>query len=172
MRLVEASVDWKDAFLDYARESDDPRYAAALGDVVEYVQRILRQSQTETLPPGWVPGTQLWLEDDGRIVAVARLRFWLNADLEHEGGHIGYDVRPSLRRRGYGTRVLELTLVEARRRGIARVLLTTDEDNVGSIRVIERNGGGLVGAVTSRVTGKKVLQYWIELAEESSGKDV
>jgi predicted acetyltransferase len=172
MRLVEASMEasmeWKDAFLDYARESDDPRYAAAFGDVGEYLKRIQRQSRAECLPPGWVPGTQFWLEDGGRIVAVARLRFWLNAELEHEGGHIGYDVRPSLRRHGHGTRVLALTLAEARRRGIARVLLTTDDDNVGSIKIIERNGGRLAGAVLSRITGKKLRQYWIELAEAAS----
>jgi predicted acetyltransferase len=165
MRLVEASLDWKDEFLDYARESDDPRYAAAFGDVEEYVRRIQRQSRAEGLPPGWVPGTQLWLEHDARIVAVARLRFRLNADLERKGGHIGYDVRPSLRGRGYGTRVLALTLVEARRRGIARVLLTTHDDNVGSIKVIERNGGKFTPSVSSRVAGKRILHYWIELGE-------
>jgi predicted acetyltransferase len=165
MQLVEASLGWKDAFLDYARESDRPRYAAALGDVAEYVRRIQHQTRAEGLPAGRVPGIELWLEDDGRIVAVAHLRFWLNADLEHEGGHIGYDVRPSLRRRGYGTRLLALALIEARRRGISRALLTTDDDNVGSIRIIERNGGRLAGCVTSRITGKPIRQYWIELAE-------
>ena len=59
----------------------------------------------------------------------------------HEGGHIGYDVRPSERGKGCGTRLLRLTLQKARELGLDDVLITADEANAASWKVIERNGG-------------------------------
>jgi predicted acetyltransferase len=140
----------------------DHRYDLALRDFAAYLRRVHDGRRGEGLAPGRVPGTELWLEDVGSIVACARLRFWLTPDLENEGGHIGYDVRPSMRRRGYGTALLGLVLVEARARGIQRVRITCDADNVGSIKVIERNGGKYASSGISPETGASVRQYWIE----------
>jgi predicted acetyltransferase len=67
-----------------------------------------------------------------------------------------------MRRRGYGTALLRLALIEARARGIRRVRVTCDDDNLGSIKVIERNGGALDGRGVSKETGRTVRQYWIE----------
>ncbi|HLL72624.1 MAG TPA: GNAT family N-acetyltransferase [Pyrinomonadaceae bacterium] len=94
---------------------------------------------------------------------TARLRHQLTPALEHEGGHIGYDIRPSARRRGFGTLILALTLERARILGLARALLTCDTDNTASARIIERNGGALAARVVSNRTGKLISQYWIEL---------
>jgi predicted acetyltransferase len=166
MRLLDPSPLCKSAFLDMARECDSAgefRYALALRDFEAYLRRIDEGRRTEGLPEGRVPGTEFWLEDRGLIVACARLRFWLTADLENEGGHIGYDVRPSMRRQGYGTALLGLVLLEARARGILRARLTCDADNIGSIKVIERNGGKDAGTGISKESGKSVRQYWIEL---------
>jgi len=91
------------------------------------------------------------------------LRHQLTPALEHEGGHIGYDIRPSARRRGFGTLILALTLERARILGLARALLTCDTDNTASARIIERNGGALAARVVSNRTGKLISQYWIEL---------
>jgi predicted acetyltransferase len=145
---------------EYAGAGDD-RYALPLRDFDAYLRRIEMNRHGEDLPEGWVPSAEFWLEDHGRIVACARLRFSLTPDLEHEGGHIGYDVRPSMRRRGYGTVLLRLALAEARAIGIERVRITCDADNVGSITVIERNGGTLAGSAVSKRTGRVVWQYWI-----------
>jgi predicted acetyltransferase len=81
--------------------------------------------------------------------------------LAEEGGHIGYDVRPSERRKGYGTHLLRLTLAEARRIGLTRVLVTADEANVPSWRIIEKNGGEYEPEV---VRGKlaALRRYWID----------
>lgn len=165
MRLVMPSAQWQSAFLEMARECEsagDQRYVLALGDFDAYLRKIETGRRGEGLPDGWVPGAEFWLEDDGTIVGCVRLRFGLTPDLEHEGGHVGYDVRPSMRRRGYGTALLRLALIEARARGIRRVRVTCDDDNLGSIKVIERNGGALEGRGVSKETGKTVRQYWIE----------
>jgi predicted acetyltransferase len=166
MTLLDPSPLCKSAFLDMARECDaagEFRYALALRDFDAYLHRIDESRRADGLTEGWVPGTEFWLEDRGLIVACARLRLWLTADLENEGGHIGYDVRPSLRRQGYGTALLGLVLLEARSRGIPRARLTCDADNIGSIKVIERNGGKYAGSGISKESGKPVRQYWVEL---------
>jgi len=147
--------DW----LDHGND----RYRLALEDFDAYLARVHRFGDAAQVPLGWVPGTEFWLEDDvGEIVACVRLRFWLTPSLEVEGGHIGYDVRPSSRGRGFGTAALGLVLPEARRRGLERVRLTVDSDNLPSIKIIERNGGVLSGEAISRRTGRPIKQYWID----------
>ncbi|MEE8304450.1 MAG: GNAT family N-acetyltransferase [Candidatus Tectomicrobia bacterium] len=163
MQLVEPAEQWRAAFLDMASEcsaAGDHRYDLVLHDFGAYLRRIAEGRRTEDLPPGRVPGTEFWLEEAGRIVACVRLRFWLTP--EREGGHVGYDVRPSMRRRGYGTAVLRLALPLVRQHGIQRVCITCDADNIGSRKIIERNGGVLAGEEISPDSGKLVWQYWID----------
>lgn len=166
MKLIEANVIYRDAFLDMAREyvkSKNPReskYTKALSDFMGYIEKIERYKDIKNLPEGRAPGMEFWLLDDfGRILGTSRLRFYLVPQLENEGGHIGYDVRPSERNLGYGTEILRLTLEKAKARNITPILVTCDEDNVASIRVIEKNGGRLVGNAISEITGKSVLHY-------------
>jgi len=101
------------------------------------------------------------LVDDDAAVGCLRLRARLTPALTDEGGHVGYDVRPSLRRRGYGTRLLQLGLAEAHARGIRPVLITCDADNLGSIAVIERNGGVLSDEALSPRSGKLMRRFWV-----------
>ena len=165
MRLVMPSAQWESAFLEMTRECEsagEHRYALALRDFDAYLRKVESGRRGEGLPAGWVPSAEFWLEQDGKIVGCVRLRLGLTPDLEDDGGHVGYDVRPSMRRRGYGTALLRLVLIEARALGIGRARVTCDDDNLGSIKVIERNGGALAGRGVSKDTGKTVRQYWIE----------
>lgn len=165
MRLVSPSAQWRAAFQELARDCEragDPRYTLALRDFDAFLCRIDAARCSEQLPEGWVPWAEFWLEDAGQILGCVRVRSRLTADLEREGGHVGYDVRPSMRCRGYGTALLRLALIEARALGIARVRVTCDDDNAGSIKVIERNGGVLSGNSVSQATQKLVRQYWID----------
>jgi predicted acetyltransferase len=164
--LVEPSGKWECAFLEMAAEwsaSGETRYAAALSDFPGYLRKV-EDGRRDIQSADRVPGTEYWLEDGGKIVACVRLRFRLTAELEQEGGHIGYDVRPTMRRRGYGTHLLRLALPVLHGHGIRRVRITCDEDNIGSAKIIERNGGVLSGTGVSRESGKTVRQYWIELS--------
>lgn len=95
------------------------------------------------------------------FLSVSRLRHKLTKTLLKEGGHIGFDVPPSKRGNGYGTILLSLTLEKAKEKGINKVLLTCDKDNIASKRVIEKNGGILENIITSERTGKEVLRFWI-----------
>ena len=75
---------------------------------------------------------------------------------------MGYDVRPSMRQRGYGTAVLRLVLPLVRQHDIERVHITYDADNIGSIKIIECNGGVLDSEEISPNSGKLIRQYWID----------
>jgi predicted acetyltransferase len=77
------------------------------------------------------------------------------------GGHIGYCVRPAHRGQRYATEILRQGLIVARAEGIDRVLVTCDEDNVASARVIERSGGILEDIRADR-DGPAKRRYWID----------
>jgi predicted acetyltransferase len=102
---------------------------------------------------------------DGMRAALgtSRLRHYLNPALEDVGGHIGYAIRPDERGKGYGNRILALTLPRARALGLSRVLVTCDTDNVRSGRVIMANGGILTSEGMSVQTGVRHSRYWIAL---------
>jgi predicted acetyltransferase len=79
------------------------------------------------------------------------------------GGHIGYVVVPEFRRQGYATTILRLALrIAYDSLGIQRVLVTCDDDNVGSIRTIENNGGVLEEVISGPDLDKPKRRYWID----------
>ena len=120
------------------------------------------------VPVDWVRGAQLCAQLDGALVGRASIRFELNDYLLERGGHIGYCVLPAWRRRGCATEILRQALVLARSEGVERVLVTCDDDNVGSARTIERCGGVLESIVpdasTSHTRGVApgIRRYWID----------
>jgi predicted acetyltransferase len=105
--------------------------------------------------------TPTWRGSSASGTAISSLLAGLTPDLEVEGGHIGYDVRPSSRRLGFGTTALRLALREASGIGLSRVRITVDADNLPSVKIIERNGGILSGQAISEKSGKPIKQYWL-----------
>jgi predicted acetyltransferase len=91
--------------------------------------------------PDQVPQTTLWWVRGDEFLGRLALRHRLNAKLRRHGGHIGYEVRPSARRRGHATAMLRAALPIAAALGIDPALLTCDPDNLASQRVIAVNGG-------------------------------
>jgi predicted acetyltransferase len=132
--------------------------------VEEYVQQCCDMPNPAKLESGFVPQTVFWaLDTDGRAVGMVRLRHCLNDKLRFHGGHIGYFIRRDQRGKGCAKEALRLALIELRKLGENRALLTVDPNNTPSIRVIERNGGRLENTVTDPETGQRYRRYWIEL---------
>jgi predicted acetyltransferase len=169
MRLVAASLEAPEGLEAFLIEVDKGEtgfggtdFSPASETLPTFLQRMVDRSQGRQLEPGWVPFTTYWLLDDGgAAVGISRVRHQLNDVLLYHGGHIGYYVKRSERGKGYGTTILALTLVEGRKLGIERFLLTVDRDNAPSIRVIEGNGAVLEDERVDRDTGRPFRRYWI-----------
>ena len=104
---------------------------------------MLRAFGVRIAPPedGYVPQTVLWWVAGGEWLGRVNIRHTLNRGLLRRGGNIGYEVRPSARRRGHATAMLAAALPVAAALGIREARIDCGVDNVGSRRVIEKNGG-------------------------------
>lgn len=100
-------------------------------------------SQGRNLPSGWVPCSMFWMIDGDDIVGIVNIRHQLNESLFERGGHIGYEIVPSERNKGYGKKILALSIIKAKEIGIHKILITSFEDNIASRKIIEANGGKL-----------------------------
>jgi predicted acetyltransferase len=167
--LSEPTPQYKESFLEGLREFH------AEGRLLQYdVQRVARdfegflrhlrnQQQPQTVQPGFVPHTDFWLIDGNEYIGLLTIRPELNDLLFKIGGNIGYQVRPSKRGQGYGKTILRLGLQKAQEMGLPRALVTCDENNIASQKVIEYNGGHFENAVEVEGSPVKKLRYWIDL---------
>jgi predicted acetyltransferase len=127
----------------------------------QYLSGVDRERRGIGLAEGRVPATMLFAVADDLIVGRVHIRHALTPALLRVGGHIGYAVRPAWRGRGFATEMLRQGLAVLRDLGVTRALVTCDDDNVGSIRTIERNGG-VLEEVFAPPGGALKRRYWIE----------
>ena len=174
--LVEPAAQLKESYVALVDE-----FVAAGEDLVPFclgfphddfealIARLSDHSRGLGVPEGFVANSTFWLVDDHLgVVGVSNVRHRLTAALAREGGHIGFGVRPSCRRRGFGSLILKLSLARARDLGISRALLTCDRDNTGSVRVIIGNGGVLDSEEFLTERHACVQRYWIETDAQSA----
>jgi len=164
--LVTPAREHKQAWEQYIKET------LSAGETYEREQTyraFLRQrkrfASEKTVPKDFVPDTLYFLMDGGedKILGRIAIRHRLNDHLlNNPGGHIGYAIAPSERRKGYATEQLRLALEICREMGISPVLITCHKENVASARVIQKNGGVLEDERVSK-EGKVFQRYWIEL---------
>ena len=152
--LVTPSERYRASFLAAEAEGEgrgvtDATFPALLAKIADHA--------AGRVPPGRVAETTLWLVDGDEYLGRIALRHTLTPELALVGGHVGYDVRPSRRRQGHATRMLRLAMPHLAALGIDPALITCDEDNIGSRRVIEACGGQL--ATDHVVPG--ALRYWL-----------
>ena len=170
LTLVKPSLAYREEYTAMVREftqtdeGDFTNFPLALEDFAAFVSELEDEAQGIGLPPGLVPQETFWLVKDGvHVVGEIRLRPHLTPPFEQHNGHIGYNIRPSERRKGYATCQLALMLEEVKRRSIPRVMLTVDGDNPASVRTIEKNGGKLEWRRFSNEKGEEISCYWIEV---------
>jgi len=149
LNLIAPTIQYRDSFLEglsALRDEGLEHYQhadieAIARDFEDYVNQQLRHA-TDPIPP-YVPSTELWAIVNDTYVGSVSIRHRLNIPLKILGGHIGYDVVPGHRRKGYASEMLRQAIPIARSLGIQEILITCDDDNVASIRVIEKHGGVL-----------------------------
>lgn len=168
MRLARPSGRYRRSFLPAARElAREGRYrgfdyARVSTDFGGFVRWHRDQAAGRNLLPGIVPNTEFWMVRGTRFIGRVTVRHRLTRNLRRVGGSIGYSIRRSERRKGYGTMILRLVLPKARAIGLRRVLVTCNARNVGSRKIIERNGG--IATRPVRLPRRGVyLRYWIRL---------
>lgn len=172
--LVRPAQKYQASFLGALREAQaagsgladtltwDPAELEA--DFPAFLAGLRRYEPGQTLPESFVPSEVWWLVEGDEFLGRLSIRHTLNERLREFGGHIGYEVRPSARRRGHATRMLRLALLRASALGIERALVTCDADNLGSRAVIEANGGEPEGEFRLDFHPVPVRRYWIRTA--------
>ncbi|WP_228101531.1 GNAT family N-acetyltransferase, partial [Paenibacillus donghaensis] len=125
--------------------------------------RSLSENENEgNLPEGWVPDSTYWLvSEDRQVLGAVNIRHRLTEKLLNCGGHIGYGIRPSERRKGYAIQMLTLALEKAAELGIQKVLVVCDEDNIASAKTIIHHGG-IPDQDYIEENGNVVKRFWIE----------
>lgn len=121
-----------------------------------YLKDNVDFSKGINLPSGYVPQTIYWLYVDSRPVGVGKFRHYLNDFLRERGGHIGYSIRPTERGKGYGTLILSELLKKAKDKNVDDALITCNETNIASRKVIEGNNGVLESIKEGE------CKYWIK----------
>ena len=127
--------------------------------------------QGKNLPGGWVPWSNYWMIADGEFVGRVSFRHVLaNERLQKYGGHIGYMVLPSKRKKGYAKQALLLALRKAKEKGLDEVLVCCRTINEASKRTIENamriNGGRLDGVIPNEDGTGETLRYWVKTEKE------
>lgn len=130
----------------------------------DYLESLAKRERGENLPPGHVPDTMLCGFVDGEIVGRLAIRHSLNEFLLKVGGHIGYGVLPKFRKQGFATEMLKQSLPMALELGISNVLVTCDDNNIGSLKTIEACGGTLENKVEVAPDKPLKRRYWIKLS--------
>ncbi len=167
MQLVAPSINYQESYFQALDEAEHEMGDTLLTAPVEnesfvmFVNHLLEHAKGLHLPEGWVPTTELWLIDRDEFIGRVNIRHQLTKHLLKIGGHVGYWIRPSKRKMGYGKTILKLALPEAKKLGITKVLVTCDDTNIGSQKIIEANGGILENIVDAGEGNPKKRRYWI-----------
>ena len=172
--LIGLTHDHKDPLETFLAEFDDRPselhgyFCARDSGIEEAVYLLDALGRGEALNDGWVPCSTWFWSDGNALQGVINVRHRLTPALEATGGHIGYCVAPSHRRKGVATAMLKAVLPHCKDLGIERALLTCDRDNLGSVGTIEANGGVLAREGWSESDQRVTRWYHIDLATEGT----
>ncbi|MAF67844.1 MAG: GNAT family N-acetyltransferase [Micavibrio sp.] len=171
-KLVKPSEKYKDSFLEavqeYADEGSisDNELKAIKNNFTYYLEKLNTPDQVaydkyqDWVEP--VPETVLWLVKDNHYIGTLSIRHRLNWHLEKWGGHVHYKVRPSLRNKGFGKKMLYKAMPYANQIGLEKVLITMNTDNQSSIHIIEKMGGKHWDVTQKTESFPAQTRYWLE----------
>ncbi len=168
--LVKPDLSYADEIIKYKEESlkESPLINGSAGlnrfsSIENWLEELKKRSSEATVPEGLVPSsTYLAIrEKDNYIVGMIDIRHYLNEFLKQFGGNIGYSVRKSERNKGYAKQMLKLALEKCKDLKMKKVLITCDEDNIASEKVILSAGAKFEDI--RNVDGENKKRFWIDL---------
>lgn len=163
--LVEPGVKYKKSFLELVSEvkksgyESYELYSKAEDNFEEFIVELANASNGINIEEGWAPCTSYWLVYHLEVIGVIRIRHYLDNEELLMAGHIGYEIVSKQRRKGFGTKILELGLGKANEMGLNEVLITCDADNDGSKQIINNFNADYVKSFVDSESGKDVLQF-------------
>ena len=162
--LVEPIKKYQESFRNYVlayRDINDEhyykRYEKSLENFQEYINDLYNYSLGINLSEGNVKYSTFWLIDNNVVVGVVRVR---HQEIKY-AGHIGYDISPYYRNKGYGTEILNLALEKAKEIGIKEAIITCNINNVASKKIIEKNNGKLLRISFDEKENEEIYEYTI-----------
>ena len=168
--LVKPNLSYADEIIKYKEESlaESPIINGSAGldrfsSIEIWFEELKKRSCEDTVPKGLVPSSTYLAvrEKDNYIVGMIDIRHYLNEYLTQVGGHIGYGVRKTERNKGYAKQMLKLALEKCKELKIKKVLITCDEDNIASEKVILSANAKLENI--RNVDGENKKRFWIDL---------
>lgn len=168
MKLIKPCINYKDEYLDMLAEWKESgeevipwTLALDTSDFSLMVEKLNGWSDGVGLPEGFVECSTLWLVNNNKLIGAIDIRHRLNEALSFWGGHIGYGIRPSERKKGYASLMLSLALKECKKIGLSKVLITCSKSNIGSSKTIINNGG-IIDSEDIH-DGEVFQRYWIAI---------
>ncbi len=170
LRLVLPQEVDKEKVMSFRQEFLDCNERISGGVGLEKAESYEQWLRGETIPHYGKVKEMVFLAEDeqGEIVGVSDIRMEENDFIRNFAGQIGYSIRPSRRGKGYATQLLHLTLQQAQKQGFPQVLVTCNQPNQASARVIEKNGG-VLQEVVAHPGYPDVRRYLIYLHQISQG---
>jgi predicted acetyltransferase len=169
LNLVRYDEVNEEKYIDYISEWETHNEkvipSAARREGRSFSEMMIKWREDETEIPvskGFVPATLYFLTDEsGRILGGIHFRHYLNERLRQDGGHIGFGVRKSERQKGYAHEMLKLLLEKITKLKIDKVMISCDDDNIGSAKTIESCNGIMQDKVVFE--NELTRRYWITL---------
>lgn len=176
IKLIKPTIEYKEQAEEMMKEArkydaDNPDIFAGYSSMQncksyeEWLDKLDADLDFENIKPGRVPAATYFSvrKSDNKIIGIINIRYELNEYLENFGGHIGYSIRATERRKGYGRKQLLLALEKCLEIPISKVLITCIENNISSEKLIKNCGGIYEDTRYSEEEKYNFKRYWIKL---------
>lgn len=171
-KLIRPSIEYKDDYLKALREYHaEGRYTyqdidRLNADFESFINELKAEKGYPHQPyQDWVDPvseTIVWLVKDGTYIGTVDIRHRLNWHLEKWGGHVHFNIRPSLRGKGYGIKILKKAMPIINYLGIDKALITIDPKDKAAIRIVESCGAEFEDETTATDRFPAMRRYWLD----------
>ena len=144
LKLVKPDKKYKKSFLEFVDDIEKTgyetfnQYKRARESFEDFLNELDDYSKGINIESGWSPFSTFWLVKNIDVIGVIRVRHKLVNEKMMLAGNIGYEIRSTQRNKGYGSEILRLGLIEAKKLGLKSVIVTSNRDNKSSIKLINK----------------------------------